>query len=125
MKEYNRLTTKGEVGIGLSETSGNIVNDFEKVVNRLVELEDFLEQTGDDLGIDLITLFKALKDGFHVKQADINEGCISLVKAKDIRFIDILTCVIVFVETKVVFFKDYGNTWALTEEELERKANES
>lgn len=110
MREYTRLTTKGEVGIELTETSANIVNDFEKVVNRLAELEDFLEQTGDDLGTDLITLFKALKDGFHVKQNDVNEGLISLVKAKDIRFIDILTCVIVFADTKVVFFEDYGNT---------------
>ena len=43
MKEYKRLTTKCEVGIGLTETSGNIVNDYEKVVNRLAELEDKIE----------------------------------------------------------------------------------
>lgn len=43
MKEYKRLTTKCEVGIGLSETSGNIVNDYEKVINRLAELEDKIE----------------------------------------------------------------------------------
>ena len=42
--KYERLTTKCEVGIGLSETSGNIVNDYEKVVNRLTELEDKIEQ---------------------------------------------------------------------------------
>ena len=41
--KYNRLTTKCEVGIGLSETSGNIVNEYEKVVNRLAELEDKIE----------------------------------------------------------------------------------
>lgn len=43
MGEYKRLTTKCEVGIGLTETSGNIVNDYEKVVNRLAELEDKIE----------------------------------------------------------------------------------
>ena len=43
MTEYKRLTTKCEVGIGLSETSGNIVKDYEKVVNRLAELEDKIE----------------------------------------------------------------------------------
>ena len=43
MSEYKRLTTKCEVGIGLSETSGNIVKDYEKVVNRLAELEDKIE----------------------------------------------------------------------------------
>lgn len=44
MKDYKRLTTKCEVGIGLTETSGNIVNDYEKVVNRLAELEDKIER---------------------------------------------------------------------------------
>lgn len=120
-----RLTTKGEVGIGLTETSGNIVNDFERVVNRLVELEDFIEDTENELGVDLITLFKAAKDGFYVKQEDINDGHISLVKAKDIRFINIVVHVIVFADTKAVFFEDYGKTWALTEEELEEKSNET
>lgn len=43
MKEYKRLTTKCEVGIGLTETSGNIVNDYEKVINRLAALEDKIE----------------------------------------------------------------------------------
>ena len=43
MSEYKRLTTKCEVGINLTETSGNIVNDYERVVNRLAELEDKIE----------------------------------------------------------------------------------
>ena len=43
MSEYKRLTTKYETGIGLTEMSGNIVNDYEKVVNRLAELEDKIE----------------------------------------------------------------------------------
>lgn len=43
MKQYKRLTTKCEVGVGLTETDGNIVNDYEKVVNRLAKLEDKLE----------------------------------------------------------------------------------
>ena len=43
MREYKRLTTKCDVGIGLTETSGNIVNDYEKVVNRLAELEHKIE----------------------------------------------------------------------------------
>ena len=44
MSKYKRLTIKCEVGIGLTETSGNIVNDYEKVVNRLAELEDKIER---------------------------------------------------------------------------------
>ena len=43
MSEYKRLTTKCEVGIGLTESSGNLINDYEKVINRLAELEDKIE----------------------------------------------------------------------------------
>ena len=43
MSKYKRLTTKCKAGIGLTETSGNIVKDYEKVVNRLAELEDKIE----------------------------------------------------------------------------------
>ena len=48
--KYERLTTKCEVGIGLTETSENIVNDYEKVVTRLAELEDKIE---DEALVDL------------------------------------------------------------------------
>ena len=44
MTEYKRLTTRFGVGIGLTETSGDIVNDYEKVGTRLAELEDKIEQ---------------------------------------------------------------------------------
>lgn len=43
MNKYKRLTKKCEAGIGLVKTSGNIVKDYEKVVNRLAELEDKIE----------------------------------------------------------------------------------
>ena len=43
MSKYKRLTKKCEVGIGLTEISGNTVKDYEKVVNRLAELEDQIE----------------------------------------------------------------------------------
>ena len=94
------------------------VNEREKVqvaIEKLAKLEDLEEE----LGIDLFTLFIALKDGFYVKTKDVNEGLISLVKAKDILSIDIVMRNIVFVVTKVVLFEDYGKTWALTKEELE------
>ena len=44
MSKYKRLTAKCEVGIGLAKTSGNIVNDYEKAVKRLAELEDKIER---------------------------------------------------------------------------------
>lgn len=96
------------------------VNEREKVqvaIEKLAKLED-LE---DELGIDLITLYKVLKGGFYVKTKDINEGFISLVKAKDIREINIIIESITFNAFDIVFFEDYGKTWALTKEELEEE----
>lgn len=84
-------------------------------INKLAWLEDF----EDELNFDLIILFKALKHGFFVKKGSINEGLISLVKAKDIREINIITESITFNAFDIVLFEDYGKTWALTKEELE------
>lgn len=39
MSEYKRLTTKYETGISLIETSGNLVNDYEKAEKKLEELK--------------------------------------------------------------------------------------
>lgn len=41
--EYERLTKKCDLGIGLTRTSGNITEDYIAVVNRLAELEDKIE----------------------------------------------------------------------------------
>ena len=40
---YKRLTKKYELAVGLTRTSGNIVEDYIAVVNRLAELEDMIE----------------------------------------------------------------------------------
>lgn len=90
---------------------------IEDQYNKLQQLEDF----EDELNFDLIILFKALKGGFYVKTKDINEGFISLVKAKDIREINIIIESITFNAFDIVLFEDYGKTWALTKEELEVK----
>ena len=73
--------------------------------NKLGQLEDIEEE----LGIDLITLFKAMKNGFydkhfHYGSAVINNGYICYY----------------FDESGIRYkLKDYGKTWALTKEELE------
>lgn len=90
--------------------------DRENIV--LTKLKHF-EDIEEELGIDLITLFKALKEGFYVKKDSINEGFISLVKAKDIREVDMITKSITLFNYEFVYFKDYGKTWALSKEELE------
>ena len=87
-----------------------------QAIIKLGQLEDIEEE----LGIDLITLFKAYHVGFHIKYED---GLRGFVKGGE-YFLEIC------LETKAFkvkafpdgtkwYFKDYGKTWALTKEELE------
>ena len=81
--------------------------DYEEMCNELIEYKSLEEE----LGIDLITLFKALKEGFY---------CIDLDN-QDIRKFKAPLC---FNSTSKEFYwygsnigycnlKDYGNTWWL------------
>ena len=86
----------------------------------------YLEDIEEELGIDLLTLFKALKNGIYLKfGSEKNIGVYYEHTAilprhfdKDYKgyFIDLQ------LEISINFnfyFKDYGKTWALTKEELE------
>ena len=93
-------------------------------VDKLGKLEDIEEE----LGIDLITLFKALKDGIWTNQ----EQCYGDEKQGKIRFFQVrllleenaVGCIHNSMwkgkeVIRTLYFKDYGKTWALTKEELE------
>ena len=95
---------------------------FKDIYCKLQELEDLEEE----LGIDFITLFKALKNGIYLKfGSEKNIGVYYEYRTilprhfdKDYKgyFIDLQ------LELSINFnfyFKDYGKTWALTKEELE------
>ena len=80
---------------------------------KLCQLEDIEEE----LGIDLITLFKALKNGFWYKK----ENDIFYISKNDY----LLTSGAIHYVGKGLIFAglflsniDYGKTWALTREEL-------
>ena len=81
---------------------------------KLCQLEDIEEE----LGIDLITLFKALKNGFYYKhylKGDIvfDDGTYNRISLYDNGInIDLDEGWFYFM------YKDYGKTWALTKEEL-------
>ena len=86
-------------------------------VDKLGKLEDIEEE----LGIDLITLFKALKKGVYVKFdsyfGNIGELDIKIVKdnATGICYRNKKW----YLQEEETLVKDYGKTWALTKEELE------
>ena len=89
------------------DNNGNYTN---ACVDKLGQLEDIEEE----LGIDLVTLFKALK-GIYIKPNNIYVGspylCFAENENRELEF-----------QFKVVDtwykVKDYGKTWALTKEEL-------
>lgn len=89
-------------------------------INKLGQLEDI----EDELGISLITLFKALKNGIWVKNREDNiirhlctklgyQVCGSL-SLGGIAFED------TYYNEYYYSYEDYGKIWALTKEELEK-----
>lgn len=74
-----------------------------------------LENIEDELGIELITLFKAQTQGFYIINV-LNE--IEKVKLSEWRFNLIKKEVHRIKWNKHLSFTDYGKTWALTKEEL-------
>lgn len=108
-------------------TTSEINNSIYKKLKSLEDIEE-------ELGIDLITLFKALKDGFYIKY---NGEIIHIFPDKHITINFWYKIINVFIPPKFFidckkgannlsetideeyWFKDYGKTWALTKEELE------
>ena len=86
-------------------------------INKLGQLEDFEEE----LGIDFITLFKAIKTKIYAKAHHYKTGKTSILDFEEPRLIKheewclVGTC---GTFTYCVALKDYGKTWALTKEEL-------
>ena len=94
---------------------------FKGIYCKLEQLEDIEEE----LGIDFITLFKALKNGFY--HIDKNKHIYTTKPTKgnggSMNFYTCLECIIAedtFGDQYIFSLKDYGKTWALTKEELEQ-----
>ena len=94
--------------------------------NKLGKLEDIEEE----LGIDLITLFKALKDGIWTNQeqwyGDEKQGKIRFFQVRLLLAENAIGCIYNSMwkgeeVIRTLYLKDYGKTWALTKEELENE----
>ena len=90
-------------------------------IDKLGQYEDLEEE----IGIDLITLFKALKNGFY--HIDKNKHIYTTKPTKgnggSMNFYTCLECIIAedtFGDQYIFSLKDYGKVWALTKEELEQ-----
>lgn len=94
--------------------------------NPLTQKLGQLEDIEEELGIDLITLFKALSQKVWIKYKDNGKEVIDQLQfvgfAKDEQNTDFNLLLGKYdgAYLSTIFdFKDYGKTWALTKEELE------
>ena len=95
-------------------TTHTYENDlFKGIYYKLMQLENIEEE----LGIELITLFRALRDGVFINE----DGSVFKDYIKSIEHWPDCWGFISNNEDIEVFFEDYGVTWALTCEELELK----
>ena len=106
----------------LTEEKEEKITRIEEALDKLGRYEDIEEE----IGIDLITLFKALKNGFwsidknkHIykmKPTEGNGGAMSYYAS-----LDYIITEDTYYDEEYFLLKDYGKTWALTREELEQK----
>lgn len=80
-------------------------------LNKLGQLEDI----EDELGVDLVTLFTALKDGGVYVKNELTED--TEIKMRSFQICGDDNGITIWSQIKLNA-KDYGKTWALTKEEL-------
>ena len=106
-------------------TSHTYEHDLFKDIYCKLEL---LENIEEKLGIDLITLFKALRDGIWTNQeqrfGDEKQGKIRFFQVRLLLEENAIGCIYISMWKgeeiiRTLYLKDYGKTWALTKEELE------
>ena len=110
--DYNYEYEYGSIGIACDDEQY-----LEKVYNKLGRLEDLEEE----LGIDLITLFRAKKEGIYYKTINhniyyISKNCLCL------EFNDEWELWVenhLILDGLLINLKDYGKTWVLDRSELE------
>lgn len=90
-------------------------------IEKLGQLEDLEEE----LGIDFITLFKALKNGVYVKNEyayDYYEIEYKKVRGIEKTGLSAISNICEFPECdEILCYSNYGKFWALTEEELKNE----
>lgn len=90
-------------------SSTECANRFKNILETIKEYK-IIEK---ELGIDLITLFKALKDGIYV-----NGEKVDVLLFYDMDFFNKTSFQLHASNGINYYIKDYGKTWALTKEEL-------
>ena len=103
----------------LTEKANDKICDYDikkgclcKAIDKLGQLENI----EDELGIDLITLFKILTIGFYYK--GISTSGIEYIGFARMKRVDRNY---MRVNNKPYYFKDYGKTWSLDKNDLTKE----
>ena len=117
--------TERKVAYPSCDKQGNITQvDYIEIKDKKLAEEKLcrLEDIEDELRIDLITLFKALKNGCFAKETFDYMGRkqtqIIFTEFTQLYYADDLDDYLIHIRTRNYYLKDYGKTWALTKEEL-------
>ena len=109
-----RITNKRKDGL-YELTKDSEIYGWEDGI-RLVQIVGAFEDTEEELGIDIITLFKALKDGIYVRNGKLDKEY--FIRGQEL-VCDRHGLTYKWGNTKWYECYDlYGKTWALTKEEL-------
>jgi len=135
MESTGKVTSKGAVIVARIEFQRDFEDGEETnqwlttIINGLQQAEKDLDKLGqvekieEELGIDLITFFKALKYGVYYfsNGTQLTRDYVYLMNNYiSVRIYDRLSySFITAFERQTLSFNDYGKTWALTKEELE------
>ena len=114
-----RLTER-KISYPSCDKNGNLERvDYIEIKDKKLAEEKlcYLEDIEEELGIDLITLFKAQTQGFYIINVS---NKIEKVRLSEWRFNLIKKEVHRVQWNNHLLFADYGKTWSLTKEELER-----
>ena len=121
-----RLTKKEGVITQIDKDGDNKKNNFievkdkDEAYKKLCQLEDIEEE----IGIELTTLFKALKYGvyYYTSQNQLTHDYVWLydnyvsASVRDKLSYSLLTCF----QKQILSFEDYGKTWSIYRENLEQ-----
>ena len=112
-----RLTKKDYCGYDVATRKKQRDYTCEEIFDVLQKLGQ-LEDIEDELGIDLITLFKAISNGIYVKTKN---GISKHYTIHFMRWQQTKKYCLYYRPYSHIWFKDYGKTWTLTKEELEHE----
>ena len=90
---------------------------FKELYYRLKQLEDIEEDIKEELGIDLITFSKVLKQKFVFNKEKVKVDLLTLFFDIETNKLYIYGYIRNSFEDVRLYAKDYGKTWMLTKEE--------